>query len=211
MTTDSKESIGALKLDLGCGTFKKVGYLGIDRRRFEGVDGIADLTKRPWIFEDPELGGLKLTPSSGGGFILPDNSVSEVHCSHFLEHLEHNQRRPERVRFMNELWRVLVPGGMARIITPHWASNRAYGDFTHADKPVSEMFYAYLSREWRTRSAPDNDVKFNPDGYDCDFETQLGHVVTADFQRKGADEKAFAIAWYKDAVDDLHAVLVARK
>jgi hypothetical protein len=126
------------------------------------------------------LGGVELLKAGAAGqsgYLLPDHSVAEAYCSHFLEHLEHNQRSPERVRFMNELWRVLSPGAIATFITPHWASNRAYGDFTHADKPVSEMFYLYLNREWRKVNAPDNDSQYNPDGYTCNFETQIGHTI----------------------------------
>jgi hypothetical protein len=143
--------------------------------------------------------------------LLPDSSVEEVHCSHFLEHLEHNQAKPERVRFMNELWRVLVPGGHATIITPHWASHRAYGDFTHADKPVSEMFYSYLDKSWRAENAPDNDAQYNPDGYTCDFEWQVGYTMHPDMANKSQVEKDFANQWYKEAVMDLFAKIVARK
>jgi len=199
-----------VRLDLACGTAKQRGFLGIDRRRFEGVDGITDLAQKSWVFDGPELGGLKLQPS-GGGFVLPDNSVAEVFCSHFLEHLEHNQQRPERVRFMNELWRVMVPGGKATIITPHWASNRAYGDFTHADKPVAEMFYTYLSKSWRKTNAPDNDIEFHPDGYICDFDTQLGYTVHPDMKTKAPEEQSLALSWYKEAILDLHAVMTVRK
>jgi predicted SAM-dependent methyltransferase len=112
-----------LKLDLGCGLSKKEGFLGVDRRKFDGVDIVHDLLVKPWPWAD--------------------NCVDEVYCSHFLEHLDPNRHNPERVRFMNELYRVMKSGAKCTIITPHWASNRAYGDFTHADKPVSEMFYFY--------------------------------------------------------------------
>jgi len=202
------------KLDLGCGKHKKEGFLGIDRRLFEGVDAATDLTQKRWIFEQAQLGPLKLLPLSGeysGKFMLPDCSIWEVHCSHFLEHLEHNQRQPERVRFMNELWRVLIPGGVATIITPHWASNRAYGDFTHADKPVTEMFYSYLDKEWRKQEAPDNDIEYNADGYSCDFEHELGHGLHPHFAERSSEEQGFALQWYRDAVVELHARLTARK
>ena len=200
-----------LNLDLGCGTAKRKGFLGIDRRRFDGVDGVTDLTKKSWIFDRPTLGDVTLLQCGEGGFILPDDSVTEVYCSHFLEHLEHNQRRPERVRFMNELWRVLVPDGKATVITPHWASNRAFGDFTHADKPVSEMFYAYLDRDWRKANAPDNDAEFNPDGYTCNFLAQLGYSQHPDIKKLTPEERDFALLWYKEAALDLHAILVAVK
>jgi SAM-dependent methyltransferase len=208
------EVVKTLKLDLGCGKWKKEGFLGIDRRKFQGVDGVTDLTKRSWIFEESELGQVKLLPvniDGSTGFVLPDGSVSEVHCSHFLEHLEHNQRQPERVRFMNELWRVLIPGGAATIITPHWASNRAYGDFTHADKPVSEMFYSYLNKDWRNVNAPDNDIEFNPDGYNCDFDYELGYALHPDIAQKPSEEQNFALQFYKEAALDLFARLTAKK
>jgi SAM-dependent methyltransferase len=213
-TPASAEISPSIKLDLGCGKWKKEGFLGIDRRRFQGVDGVTDLTQKTWIFEQLELGHLKLLPASipdRAGFVLPDCSVAEVYCSHFLEHLEHNQRQPERVRFMNELWRVLVPGGLATFITPHWASNRAYGDFTHADKPVSEMFYSYLNKAWRKDNAPDNDIEFNPDGYNCDFEFELGHSLHPIIKERPEAEHAFALDWYKEAALDLHARLTANK
>jgi SAM-dependent methyltransferase len=143
--------------------------------------------------------------------MLPDCSIAEVHCSHFLEHLEHNQRHPERARFMNELWRVLIPGGLATIITPYWASSLAYGDFTHADKPVTEMFYSYLDQQWRQEQAPDNDIEYNADGYSCDFENELGHRLHPHFAERPREEQEFALQWYKDAVLELHARLIARK
>ena len=210
----SPQTLPLVKLDLGCGKTKKEGFLGVDRRQFAGVDGVTDLTGKVWIFEQPMLGPLKLLPVGAdglAGFILPDSSVSEAHCSHFLEHLEHNQSRPERTRFMNELWRVLIPGGTATVITPHWASGRAYGDFTHADKPVAEMFYAYLNRVWREDNAPDNDIEFNPDGYNCNFEYVLGHVLDPEIAKQSQEQQNFALQWYKEAAMDLHARLTAKK
>jgi predicted SAM-dependent methyltransferase len=203
--------MSTLKIDLGCGKSAHAGFLGIDRRRFDGVDGVADLTESRWVFDRPTLGGTDLAPLGTQGFVLPDSSVSEAYCSHFLEHLEHNQRHPERVRFMNELWRVLVPGGKATIITPHWASNWAYGDFTHADKPVTEMFYFYLRKDWRQSNAPDNDIEFNPDGYSCNFEAQLGWKPHPELDEFAPEDLAFALKWYKEAALELHAALVAIK
>ena len=204
-----------INLDLGCGKQKRPGFLGVDRRPFPGVDGITDLTQKHWLFDRPQLGPVELvavaTADGRTAFMLPDNSVAEVYCSHFLEHLDHNQAKPERVRFMNELWRVLVPGGRATIITPHWASNRAYGDFTHADKPVSEMFYHYLNEAWRKVNAPDNDIEFNPDGYSCDFDSQIGYSLHPALAKKQKHEVDFAVSWYKEATLDLSALLTAIK
>lgn len=202
-----------LKLDLGCGKNKQAGFLGIDRRKFDGVDGATDLTQRRWVFNRKEFEGLEVMEGAQNldRWQLPDSSVSEVHCSHFLEHLRHNQEHPERVRFMNELYRVLIPGGKATIITPHWASNRAYGDFTHADKPVSEMFYYYISRKWRIPNAPDNDIEWNPDGYSCDFDATWGYSLHPEVMSRNPAGQTFALTFYKEAAQDLHATLIAKK
>lgn len=121
-----------IRLDLGCGKNKREGFTGVDSRKFEGVDVVADLTK-PWPWKD--------------------GTVEEVHCSHFLEHLT----APQRVHFANELCRVLKQGGKAQIITPHWCSARAYGDVTHQWPPVSEFWFYYLLKGWREVNAPHND------------------------------------------------------
>src|SRR5579859_7455145 len=117
------------KLDLGCGPHKKAGFIGVDSRAFDGVDVVADLCGVwPWA----------------------DESVEEIHASHVLVHFTAAQR----VHVFNEMHRVLIKGGKALIITPHWASGRAYGDFTHQWPPVCEMSYYYLNREWHENNAP---------------------------------------------------------
>lgn len=123
----------SLKLDLGCGP-NKVGpdWVGVDSRKFPGVDTQHDLTKRwPWA----------------------DASVDEAHTSHFVEHLTAD----ERIHFANELYRVLKPGAQCKLIAPHWCSERAYGDLTHQWPPICEMWFYYLHKAWREQNAPHND------------------------------------------------------
>jgi SAM-dependent methyltransferase len=202
-----------LKLDLGCGKNKQPGYLGVDRRKFEGVDAVTDLTGiGKWEFDrDFIVTHFGEDYWTSGNNTLPDSCVEAAHCSHFLEHLNHNSASPQRVRFMNELYRVLIPGGTATVITPHWASNRAYGDFTHADKPVSEMFYYYVSKEWRSVNAPDNDIEWNEDGYSCDFEATWGYSLHPEIQVRNQTQQTFALTFYKESAQDLHATLKAKK
>lgn len=134
-----------LRLDLGCGKNKikdEVNpWTGVDSINFDGVDIVKDLREK-WDWED--------------------NSVDEVHCSHFLEHLTGEQR----IHFFNELYRVLKPGSQARIITPHWSHERAYGDPTHQWPPVCSWTYFYLQKSWREVNAPHA-------GYTCDFDYVL--------------------------------------
>jgi SAM-dependent methyltransferase len=127
--------------------------------------------------------------------------------SHVLEHFTGVQR----AHIFNELYRVLKPGGAAMIITPHWASNRAYGDFTHAWPPVSENLYTYLSKQWREEFAPDNDIAWNPAGYSCDFDSQLRYDLHPAIAAGDENARNTAILFYKEACQDLVALITARK
>jgi hypothetical protein len=172
-----------LKLDIGCGKNKKPGFHGVDQYAMEGVDTVLKLGADPWPWEDA--------------------SVEEAHCSHFLEHLTAG----ERVHFFNQLHRVMAPGAKATIITPHWASNRAYGDPTHQWPPVAEMAWYYLSQAWRDTQAPHTDAKWNPNGFTCDFEATWGYSFGPDLSARNQEYVQFALANYKEAAQDLHATL----
>lgn len=168
-----------LRLDLGCGANKKSGFIGVDARAFPGVDKVVDLTK-PWPWAD--------------------GSVAEVNTSHFVEHLTAEQR----IHFVNELYRVLMPDGKATVIVPHWASTRAYGDLTHQWPPVSEMWFHYLSKEWRDKEAPHNDF------YRCDFNITWGYALRGDLMVRNAEYQQFAIQNYKEVCTDIISTWVKK-
>lgn len=168
-----------MKLDLGCGINKKEGFIGVDSRSFQGVDVVADLTK-PWPWAD--------------------DTVDEVHCSHMVEHLTAEQR----IFFVNELYRVLKKGGTATIITPHWASTRAYGDLTHQWPPVCEMWFFYLDKDWRAVNAPHND------GYTCDFAATWGYGMHQSLLTRNPEFQQFALNFYKEAAQDIHATVIKK-
>lgn len=150
----------------------------MDALSFPGVDYVADLRK-PWLWDDA--------------------SVDEVHCSHFLEHLD----AKERVHFWNELYRVLKPGAKALIITPHWCSCRAYGDPTHQWPPVSEFAFLYLNRDWRIVNAPHTDKKNVPWGFDCHFTTVSGYSFDNALAARNTEYVNHALANFKEAAQDL--------
>ncbi len=178
-----KETPTFLKLDLGCGGKKQEGFVGVDQYKMEGVDVVLDIGTAKWPWKN--------------------NSVDEVYAAHFLEHLTQQQR----VHFMNELYRVMKPGAKALIITPHWASNRAYGDMTHAWPPVAEMFYYYLKQEWRNTQAPHTDKKWNPKGFTCNFDAIWGYSYAPELGTRSQEYVQFALNNYKEAAQDLHATL----
>jgi hypothetical protein len=171
----------ALRLDLGCGPHPREGFEGVDVRPFDGKAlHVLDLRQTPWPWAD--------------------GSVAEAHSSHFLEHLTGR----ERVDFMNELWRVLVPDGQCQIIVPHWASNRAYGDYTHQWPPVSEMWFYYLNATWRKENAPHNDA------YTCHFEATWGYVMRPDLLVRNQEYQQYALQNFKEAAQDLIATITKK-
>jgi hypothetical protein len=175
-----------LRIDLGCGTSKEAGFLGCDQRAFPGVDVVMDLMGRwPWH----------------------DSTVDEARMSHALEHFSGVQR----VHIFNEMYRVMKPRSFATIVTPYWCSNRAYGDFTHAWPPVSEALYNYVSKSWRTVQAPDNDIEWNPAGYNCDFDVEIRYVLHPAFKDSDETARNKALTFYKEGAQDMVVRITARK
>lgn len=184
-----------LKLDLGCGNGdrKRPGFIGVDFEQrpnkdgTPGVDVVHDLTVAPWPFED--------------------ESVEEVHASHMLEHIPANKRPV----IFNELYRILKKGGKGTFITPHWASNRAYGDISHQWPPVSEMFWYYLDKKWRQENAIHLDSEYRPgatDAFSCDFRGTPWHYSLAQWTVGRTEEwKMEALARFKEAAQDMIATV----
>lgn len=205
-----------LRLDLGCGPHKREGFLGVDVSAFDGVDVIADLRETRWRFSattDVRLvpvsartvasGDVKLdggAKASAAMVSFADDSVEEAHASHFVEHLT----APERIHFVNELYRVLKPGGKCLIIVPHWASGRAYGDLTHQWPPVSGFWFQYLLKEWRAVNAPHNDL------YTCDFDATWGFALHPQIAPRNQEYQMHALTFFIEAAQDIIATLTKR-
>jgi len=172
-----------IKLNLGSGPTKMPGFISVDNIPFPSVDMIADLRdKWPW----------------------PDNSVSEVHCSHTLEHFD----AMERVHFVNELFRVMKPGAKATVITPHWASCRAYGDPTHKWPPMAEFAFFYWKKEWRMAQAPHTDITHNPRGFTCNFDVTWGYSLEPGVAARNQEYQQYAIQYLKESAQDTIATLI---
>lgn len=89
---------GDIKLNIGCGTDYKEGWINVDNNSDENIeDGKLDLD---WDLRNP----------------LPfaDNSIDYVFNEHFFEHLSVEEAQP----VMQDLMRVLKPGGVMRIAMP---------------------------------------------------------------------------------------------
>lgn len=101
-------------LNLGCGKTRIPDSIGMDIVPIEGyVDIVHDFNKLPYP--------------------LKAHSFDEIHMYHVLEHLQ------QPVKIMEELHRILKPGGVVFIRVPHFSSLAAFTDMTHV-RP-----FAYLS------------------------------------------------------------------
>jgi predicted SAM-dependent methyltransferase len=167
-----------LRLDLACGQRKKEGFLGVDREKIEGVDIVHDLTQYPWPFED--------------------NSVYEIHCSHYVEHVV------DLVSFMNECYRILKPLGVMTIYCPYYSSERAWQDPTHV-RAITMNTFRYFDRQWA------KDIVMDHYMGECDFEV-VSVVPLINNEWKGRADEAiqWAMKHYINVVDDLQVVLRKR-
>lgn len=182
MTEEIVEEKKLIRLDLGCGNNKAQGFTGVDKFKTDSTDVIHDLLVYPWPFEDA--------------------SVEEIHCSHFFEHIA----GMDRPRFMEEVYRVLTPGGKATFITPYYKSPRATQDFTHQWPPVSEETYLYFNKAWREAN------KLNHGYYDsnCDFDFTYGYGIDGAWTIRNDESRNFAMRHYWNVINDLWVTLIKR-
>jgi len=83
------------KLNLGCGEFKKAGYLNLDANPDCSPDRVHDLNRFPYPF--------------------PDSHFELIEADHVLEHLE------DPFAVMKELHRLLAPAGRLILRLPHFS------------------------------------------------------------------------------------------
>lgn len=169
-----------LKLDLACGDNKQEGYFGIDCVSTASTDYVWDLTVTPWPIDD--------------------ETVDEIVCNHFLEHLTGRQR----IAFMEECYRILKPEAKLIVVTPYWSSMRAVQDPTHQWPPVCEASYLYFNREWREKN------KLQHYGINCDFDYTYGYALDSDLLPRNLEWQQFAVKHYIQSVNDLQATLIKR-
>lgn len=183
----SELTVAPTKIDLGAGKNGREGFYKVDAIDFPGLDLVHDL-REPWPWADA--------------------SVHEYHASHFVEHL----KPMERVHFVNEMFRTLVPveygadgkpsKGFATIVCPHWSSCRAYGDMTHEWPPLSEFWLYYLKKEWRDVNAPHNDF------YKCNFEASWGYSLHPSIIPRNSEYQTHAMNFWKEACQDIIVTLI---
>jgi SAM-dependent methyltransferase len=124
------DSAGAV-LDVGCGSAKYPGAIGIDISADTDADVVVNLNEPPYPFED--------------------DSFDHILCQDVIEHVQ----RPLEV--LEELHRIGRRGARVYLRTPHYSSVLAYSDPTHehtfsamAIRSFEEPLFAhYTSKRFR--------------------------------------------------------------
>jgi predicted SAM-dependent methyltransferase len=194
VTVKKEKKVEVIALDLGCGQNKSTPeffkdnmqvdvtkVIGVDIAKCEGVDKIHDLTKFPYPFKD--------------------ESVDAIFTSHFIEHLDGT----ERIKFFNECYRILKPGGKMRHMHPYYKSVRAVQDPTHKWPPISENSYFYWDKKWRDMN------KLDHYPINCDFEFNIYYVwQDGTVANKNEETRMFMIDKYWNVVADMIVDMIKR-
>lgn len=119
-----------VRLDIGSGAGSRPGWVSIDNRAHPAVSLPWDLEQLPWPLES----GTVL--QAFAGFV-----VARV-----------NPARWGFIAFMDEVWRLLVPGGELVIVTYYGCNSRYQGDPAACNPVTESTFYhfdpAHKSNLW---------------------------------------------------------------
>lgn len=85
-----------------------------------------------------------------------DNSVGQIHCYHFLEHIDNVSH------MMMEFYRVLQPGGHINIVVPYYNSQMQYSDIDHKSFFSERTFkHMFNLKYYRKNKIPSMEIKTN--------------------------------------------------
>ncbi|WGD38229.1 glycosyltransferase [Lysinibacter sp. HNR] len=135
---------GLLSLDLGAAHNRPDGYMGVDQYPGEKVDIVATLP---------------------GPLDLPDNSVGVIRAVDFLEHVV------DKIALINEIYRLLAPGGILISQTPSTDGRGAFQDPTHVAYYNEHSFWYYTDANYR-RFVPEIEAKFQVSRLQTVFPTE---------------------------------------
>lgn len=165
------------KVDLGCGNNKREGFTGIDKYKTESTDVEIDLFQFPWPIES--------------------NTVDEVNCSHFFEHVPAKMR----TKFMEEVYRIMKVGATAQFVTP--MGDRAMQDFNHEMPPIVPGSYLYWNKNWLVQ----NKLEHGEYVTTANFDYTYGFALHPNVAARNAEFQAYATQYYVNAATDLFVTL----
>jgi hypothetical protein len=188
------------RLDLACGQRCADGFEGVDL--LAAAQHKVDLLKFPWPFES--------------------DSVDELHCSHFVEHIPNREveardlvdPNPQTLdrwvgvdmlfAFFDEAWRILRDGARMRVIVPSLKTERAFQDPTHR-RFIPMALFLYLNRPWLKEQGIDHYRSR------CNFGVSVNPTIPQDLSLRAPEVQQRRITELWNTTFDLVADLVAIK
>lgn len=181
-----------IRLDLACGRNKRPGFIGVDISQESDADLFHDLEGSDWITKDEDY-------KWGYKFWWEESSINEINCEHFVEHVRNLKR------FMENVWKILVPGGTMKIVAPYWSHIGADQDFTHVRR-INEMTFKYFNKPTL------NAMNIGHYSVECDFDIVLTRFI---FEPEWTDRSEEAREWarihYLNVVREIEVYLKAVK
>lgn len=144
-----------IKIDLGSGENKQPGSIGVDFRKLNGVDIVQDLSKYPWdiipsgiadtVFSSHLLEHINPAPSDPRLAGLVDLLLAKrlVTKGEIDQYVGEYRFLGGFMRFMDETWRILKPGGQFISTFPYAGSPGYWWDPTHVN-PIRHETLAYF-------------------------------------------------------------------
>ena len=136
------KSIDSVHVDLGCGSLPR------NPLEAKKVIGIDVLMGSPFETTEGLLEYIRVTPGSSLPFEA--NQVDSISAYDFLEHVPRVDRLPNGeitnpfISIMNEIHRILKPGGLFVSVTPCYPSPASFADPTHVNY-ITEETHLYFS------------------------------------------------------------------
>lgn len=146
-----------VKINLGAGEDQKEGFINVDLVDLPGIDKVHNLMEFPYPFED----GI----------------ADEIHAVDVVEHLANYtpDNRPSVIAFVEEVHRILKPGGVLYMQMPGWRAEFLWIDPTHVrgfdiqsfdffdpTKPFGQTtgFYSKAKFNVRAEELPNHNLRF---------------------------------------------------
>jgi Methyltransferase domain len=131
-----------------------------------------------------------------------NDSVEEIYSAFLLCRVPGK----DRGKFMDEVYRILIPGGKITIISPYWSSARAIQDYTHEWPPIVEQSFDVFNKDFRDI----NKLTDPPYPQIANFTATGGYTFDPETATRSDETRPFWVKHYLNSVADLQMVLTKK-